>query len=157
MSNDVKRRTDPFANPLSKNANTVGNTIGARKEIAKREPASAPAQRPAVDKFSKKSSTDAQKAGLFASNANYKSSNRPISSEKPHVAPRLFALESGVLPKTSATVNMESDDSKLNFLDQVLKTPELHNGANVRKAAIEKMKALAAKKAAAGKTQVQAK
>lgn len=148
MENKIKDKRDPFNSPLSSRpqAQTVGNTIGDRRQIQKTRDVET---RPAIarDKFN----TDKNKRKnieLFKSSASYRAgSHSTVGAYKSAILGR---VENGTMPKRSfgierlfskeaapvvAEVKRPSDMAILNFLDKVITNPELQSANRIRRAA----------------------
>lgn len=152
MENKIKARREAFNSALSPRAQaqTVGNTIGDRRQIQK---ARAVETRPAVarplDKYNKDKNTG-KNTELFKSSASYRTgSHSTIAAYKSAILGRVengtmpkrsFGIErlfsKGPSPATAANeVKRPSDTAILNFLDKVITNPELQSANRIRRAA----------------------
>ncbi len=162
MSNEVKKRMDPFSGALSKtaadhnnaakplqvkaaNPNVVGGNHGDRRVQTKIQEGAAQApqaSKPIKDIFKAKESSK-DKLEQFESNASYAASKRLISSNsvKAFTPQKLFMLENGILPKSQGGMPY-SDQQMLALLDEITTNPVLSNPvtiANAKKMAAAKV------------------
>lgn len=145
MDNNVRGKRNPFNGPLTSKPQTVGNTYGDRRAITKTEGLTrqAPVNRP-VDKFNHQKNAR-KNTELFQPNARYRTAKSvPVGSYK---SPVLHRVENGMMPKKkglserllSKEIPLEEKEAKrpsdgaiINFLDYIIKTPEVQSARRIR-------------------------
>jgi len=146
MSNNVRGKRNPFNGPLSSKTQTVGNTYGARRDLTRTgalQPKSATAK--PADKFNHQKNVS-KNAELFQANAKYRTGRH--SSVGDYKSAILKQVEKGKISRkrdlsrglTSRQISAEerevtrpSDGAILNFLDYIIKNPEVQSATRIRR------------------------